>query len=301
MDKDKENKENEKELKAGRLSIDESNKMQELLKNGFSIEEIAKVLNRSPETIEKKKKELQNQLIGADVSEWIPRLRSRHYWDQIKRSLKDQSEIHYYEEEWASMMQMLSKQEILSSDEMMVRDLIMTDIMCFRMSASLAEFERKMDDLNKQIAIEEQKPPDQQDLPLMNMMRAQAVGFNNSMVQLSKMHTETQAKKKILHEQLKTTRDQRYREIKEANNDIFSVIMQLDNIKMRQKEGRMAELIRLSAQKTREKFSEYYEFSDGEFDKPLLNSDTVEDPYEKPREEQTQEEEPVEEQNVKGE
>jgi hypothetical protein len=173
-------------------------------------------------------------------------------------------------------MSQLMTQDVVHTDEMMVRDLVMQDINTFRITAATADFHKRRDELEILIHDEFKKDVDERDLTQISLWQTQLTSYSAALVQLTKEYSDAQSKKDAIFKALKTTRDQRYKEIKESGKDIFSLIMTLDTIEKREQEGRMAELIHMSAEKTKDDWSGWHEFEDGDMDSILLSAESLE-------------------------
>ncbi len=260
----------------GRLGIEDIANIQKLLTAGFDAKEIAKQLNRSEKTILEAIHRTRDDTKENMKEDLVSSLRRKHYWPQIKASLKDEAEIDYFEREWASLMSQLLTQDILHTDEIMVRDLILQDIDCFRITSASADVHRRKEQLDRMVNEELMKDREIQDLTQIRLWRDEIVAYTASLTALTRQYADSQSRKDLLFKSLKTTRDQRYREIKENNKDIFSLIVTLDQIENREKEGRYAALINLAAHKVEQDWAEPHEFGDGSVDRLILSADTIE-------------------------
>jgi hypothetical protein len=258
-----------------RVTMTEIENIQKMLELGCTEYEIAEQLGRPVETVRSKIEEVRQLAYDQEKQIYIVGLRKEHFFPQIKDTLKDSAELRFFEEEWAALMEQLTEQgDIKHTDKMISRDLIVQDIICFRITAGLATCHKAKDNVENDLkdALKEDPP----DLAKIKSCREELSAVNTGFVQLTKSLTDAQAKKDSLHKQLKTTRDQRFKEVKEAGKDIFSLIAQMDTLKNRENEGRQTALLNLAAQKVRKEFMDLHEFEDGSNDSILLNVDTIE-------------------------
>lgn len=258
-----------------RMSIDEIAKLQKLLTAGMSFAEIAKKLGRPEDTIKEAVARLRDQTLDDRKEDFIAALHRKHYWPQIQRSLKDSTEITYFESEWASLMSQLEAQDVVHTDVMMMRDLVLQDINCFRITAATAEIHRRKEQLEKLIYDELLKDADERDLTQVQVWRTEISAYTAALVALVKEQSDTQSRKEILFKNLRSTRDQRHKQLQESNKDLFSLIMAMDETTRRDEEGRHAELVNMAADKVRKDWSKPREFADGTVDSILLSAESM--------------------------
>lgn len=275
-DVDSLNNETETEKRKRRISNDELGDIQKLLSMGLDVKEIALRLGRTEKAV-REKINATKDLVKSDVKQdLISSLERRHYWKQIERALRDDTEVKYFKEEWASIMQQLMSQMVVHTDEMMVRDLIMQDVITFRITTAMADIHRNKGELERQIQIEFAKDMDDRDLAAIASLREQISSYSAALVQLTREYSDAQNKKDAIFKNLKTTRDQRHKEIRDSGRDIFSLISALDNIEQREQTGRLAELVYMSSDKIRGDWSGWHEFDDGSVDSILLTAESLE-------------------------
>jgi hypothetical protein len=68
---------------------------------------------------------------------------------------------------------------------------------------------------------------------------------------------------------LKATRQERLKTVEESGKNFFALVKQLDEIKSREREGRMTALVFEASKKTSEEFKKPYQYLDGEIDTPF--------------------------------
>jgi len=279
-DKDKEIQKSKKEIKEEKLkrrpSLEEKQKVLELHDAGVGHDEIGKIIGRPADVVKGIINELKGKIQNIDKQDLIDSLRRKHYWDKIKASLKDAAEIDYFEKEWAAIWSQLLAEQVVYTDEVMVRDLVMQDINCFRITTASADAHKRKDELEKMINAELDKDREEIDLTQVKMWRDEISMYTGALTALTKQYADAQDRKDILFKGLKTTRDQRFKELKESGRDIFTLVAMLNGLEERMKKGRMARLMAMSADKIKEDWQTPHVFADGEVDFILLNSESVE-------------------------
>jgi hypothetical protein len=93
---------------------------------------------------------------------------------------------------------------------------------------------------------------------------------------LTTEYAKLQERHADLMKQLKTTRDQRIKQIEGDNkNGFLSVIKELERRDQQEREGRQIELVKLAGKKEYVRLGRPQTFADGNADNPILSADTV--------------------------
>lgn len=80
---------------------------------------------------------------------------------------------------------------------------------------------------------------------------------------------------RALLKDLKATRDQRLEKVEAASKDFMGLIKALEEREFREQEGRQLELVKKATENEAQKLRDEIQYSDGEFDSPILDSKTV--------------------------
>ena len=260
-------------LKRGKLNADELQFIRDNL-NVMTNEQIGERLRRSPALVNKyRQQEPETKRVdGRDAT--VSELRAKHFWPDIKRILLAH-EIPYFEQEWAKHIYQFQTNEIVATDEGMIRDLIIEDIMYMRAlkerrknMAEIAEAERRID-------VEQAKPREQRDKALEALLHTQRQALLQALPTLSREQTIHAERKDAKLNQLKATRSARYKQVVESRKNFFELLRELDMRESRKKEGRWMELMRQGGEKIKKDWGAYREYADGSVDRPLLTPETV--------------------------
>jgi soluble cytochrome b562 len=257
-------------LKRGRISKSE----QEYIRanhDTMTVEAIASHLRRSEDFVRQQIAALPTVEQNIEQGDWVSRLHASSFWPEIRKGLMG-SEVGYFEKAWASYMdQFGSATDILATDELMIKDLVMLDIFSQRAITEQANTLRRIDELEK--AIEKEENLDEEDRNQMQLAnwRTQVNSLYAAKTAISKQHLDYQQRKDAKLRDLKGSRDQRFKQIEESRRNIFELIKELDKRKRRVEEGRLAEKVKIAAERVRQDWNELHEFEDGEVDKPFLS------------------------------
>lgn len=266
------------EKKRGRLSKEEE---EVILQNLSSMddEEIAAILNRDETLISKYRAQASMPDTSESYYELIQQLHKKFFWKETLSQLLDSDEIRYFENYWASLVHQFAPQGILSTDEHMMRDLILVDIHLNRSNQSkknalseLRNIEKQMAEINAELS----------DDPLTRATRleplnSRANGLRAAMKALSDEYKILQEKKDKKYEQLKSTRQLRLEKTEKAGRSFFDLVKMLDSPEVREHEGRLNELYKISSELARLKFQELTKYDDDRLDRPLLTPEIEEE------------------------
>lgn len=237
----------------------------------MSVEEIAKYLNRSVSMIEKTIQALPRYQQEKDKNEWVSRLHATSFWGEVKKGLVG-NETPYFERAWASYMdQFGSASDILATDELMIKDLIMLDILSNRTINDKANILRRINSLEQLIDEEMKKSSLDRNAQELAAWRTQLNSLMAAKVSLGKEHLDYQNRKDAKLRDLKGSRDQRFKQIEESKRNIFELIKELNKQTNRRKEGRLMEKMKIAAENVLDDWGNTFEYESGELDKPFLS------------------------------
>lgn len=258
----------------GAIGSDECEQILRLLAEKKTVSEIAGILNRTETAIESKITELQKTATIDDHHDLKISLRKKDYWQQIRRCLLDDGEIKFFEEEWVKIMSQLgAKYDVLHTDEMQVRDIVLQDIYCFRIHEQIANCTKSRRDFAANLERELSK--ENSDAGQIQLLQNQISLYDQMGSSLSKQLVDSKKEKADILKSLRTTREQRLKNMREQHSDLFSLLDRLTGMKERMENGRMADLVDMSSRQVEEEWSKLHTYADGELDRPILNSDSV--------------------------
>lgn len=264
--------------KRGRLSKEEEKYVFDNLAI-LSDEEIATALNRTPEFVKQLRSQSSVIQYNNDSGEVIQQLRKKFFWKETVSQLLGLEEVYYFENMWASLYNQFSAQGVVSTDELIMRDFILTDIAINRnlsnkrtALAELSEAEEQMDEAR---AIEDAN------MKMMEMERAQGKinGLRGSLKAFSEEWKILVEKKDKKYEQLNSTRQMRLEKVEKAGRSFFDLVKMLDAPEYRALEGKYNEYYKLAAEVARQRYEELTEYPDGTKDVPFLTPESVENKH----------------------
>jgi len=236
----------------------------------MTVEAIAEHLRRTEDFVRQQIAALPTVKQTEERGDWVSRLHASSFWVEVKKGLIG-TEIAYFEQSWAAYMnQFGSATDILATDELMIKDLVMLDIFSQRAIAEQANILRRIEQLERSIEAEESKSDETRNQLELANWRTQLNALLTAKGAVAKQHLDCQQRKDAKLRDLKGARDQRFKQIEESRRNIFELIKELDTHKRRVEEGRLAAKVKLAAERVRDDWNELHEFEDGEVDKPFL-------------------------------
>jgi hypothetical protein len=246
--------------------------------NTLSIAEIAHVLNRTVAPVERYIYE--NNLILSEMSKveedstkLRAKLHTKEYWTEIQKQFTT-SEIEYFEAVWIQLI-MQFREDVLYAEELEIKQYITIEILINR---NLSERQRATQDverIQKLLDVEYAKDINIRDMGLVNSLEAQLSFARTQLPAYAAEYAKLLEKRQNIGKDLKATRDQRIKNIKDAKLSWSTYIRALEDEKLREREGDEMALMKLASEAARKKLSENHTYLDGKVDQPLFNSETA--------------------------
>ena len=255
--------------KPGQLGNDELEYIYTHAKD-MTAEQIAGNLHRSVDLIKKKIAQIPKRLAIAEQVGDVAQLEASPIWIEVKKSLMP-SEYDYFKQLWVSYIKQFSSgSDVLATDEMMIKDLIMMDIMGGRASSDIVDVKVLVEQLNKRLDKEREKSLDVRDQVSMQSWQEQINSLRGSLKSLTETHLSYQQRKDAKLNDLKATRRARFAEDRESKQTFFGLLRELNEYKNRLREGRLAGKLLAAAQKNQQDLNELTTYEDDTIDSPFL-------------------------------
>lgn len=241
-------------------------------------DEIAAMINREPYVVTKFRAQLPVVKNVESFGDIIKQLEKKFFWQETFSQLIDSNEELYFKNYWSSLVQQFASQGIMATDELMIRDLIMVDVMMNRSARSrkvaqeeMNEAEFMMDEIYRETADD---PIQRQTRlgPIQQRLNALRVAMKS----LSEEYKILQDKKDKKYEQLKSTRQMRLEKAEKSGHSFFDLIKMLDTPEAREREGRINDLYKVASGVAKKVFEQYHSYEDGKLDRPFLTPEAEE-------------------------
>jgi len=259
-----------KSKKVGRFSKDEISFIKEN-RDSISPEDIAVKLGREPNSI--------RTYLGLGVGDSPSSVSEGARWEEIRQHFSAK-EREFFREEY-DRFQSQSEDEFLPAEESQLFQALTLGILVNR---NLAKQKAIEDDINR-IAGYRKKLEDkvlkadreltENEMTLIRDYRDDIKGLKIDLNNVINQYTEFSKEKGSILKQLKMTRDQRVKELESGKETFVGLMRSFNKKEVREKEGRLMELLRLSVIKDIERLGKFDEYPDGSEGQPLLSIETV--------------------------
>jgi len=254
----------------GRFSVEA---IQDIRDGKLSDVEIARKYNKTAEKVALKRAELQDKDVKLrDDDKVLHRLHTCYFWQTIKKTLFPK-EIEFFNKEWLSLHNQFADQGIMHTDEIMMKDLILHEIMANRAAAQKKKDLSEIEKIQRQILDEIKKPESRRNDMLISTLELRKNELKASIANVTKEYLEYQKKKDEKLQQLKATRQQRLKQTESAAKNIWSLIKEINKPDVRRALGKYMEKTRIAADQVREQWKMSYKYEDGQYDQPLICAD----------------------------
>lgn len=255
-------------MKTGRLSKEEIAYIDSNLSN-MTDEQIAQKLDRSVASITQRRATAPQKTANDELQTYISQLHSKHFWSTVKKSLLH-DEIETFENSWASLYSQFFHQGVTATDEIMMKDVIIEDILLHRALEQKKNILEEIKENEKLLAEEREKDMQDRDTDFMTNALRTIVQLRGTSEAYTKEINEIKKTKDGKFKDLKATRNERLKTVEESGKNIFALIKLLDEQKMRETEGRMTGLVYEAAKTKEGQMKQEVVFADGEVDKVWL-------------------------------
>jgi hypothetical protein len=259
-------------MKTGRLSKFEISFIDDNL-SVMTDGEMAIELNRSVEAISQRRASAPEETAQNEKKTYVEQLRNKHFWTTVKKSLLTE-EIDSFENNWAALYSQFFHQGVTATDEMMMKDVIIEDILLHRALEQKKNILQEIKDNEKLLAEERGKDMEDRDTDFMTNALRTIVQLRGTSESYTKEINEIKKTKDTKFKDLKATRNERLKTVEESGKNIFALIKLLDERKMRETEGRMTGLVYKASQGKQEEMEQNVSFADGEVDKVWLTPES---------------------------
>lgn len=206
-------------------------------------------------------------------------LRSSERWKRLLRELSE-DEVRFFEEEYVKLMNQF-KGNVLPSEEGQIFDAIKFEVLKSRNMIArrmalddIGRLEEMQQNFMSQFGGDASLMDDNQRTFVLEMDKQLALAREAEQTRTVE-YVKFQERQDQLMKSLKSTRDQRIREIESGKDTVFGLIKMLQQDAARKAEGRQMELMKLAADKEYKRLGQLTEYEDGSLDRPILSPETV--------------------------
>ncbi len=266
-------------LKPGALSVDD----REFIRQNASkmpVADIAKQLCRREDSVIRFIKneglasldDIPN--IDDEYVKYLKELKARAFYEELKLQLEE-DELKYFTSHWIELILHFNN-DVLAAESMQIKELIILDILVNRLMRKRLMAKKDIERYSKLLEDEYKLPSTSRNQEDIVVWESQLSQSRTAEANLTNEQNKLQQDKKDLYKSLKATRDQRFNKVESGEKTFMMVLKAMYDDKERERAGQLAELVRLSTEKQREKLSDFHVYGDGQLDIPVLNDKTVE-------------------------
>lgn len=261
-------------MKTGRLSKEEKRTIDRIA-HSVTVEDIAKKLDRSVDSIEKYIKE--NLRIGVTATEAAGyELEDRPYWIELRQQFTS-DELELFKYHWSRIISQF-KDDVFPTEELQVVDVIKLEILMNRCLKGNKENIEQISTYEAMIGEERSRDKDQQDTDYIINLERQVASLRASQESLNRDYRELQAKKSGMLREMKGTREQRIKRLEESKQSFISwVAAMMQDPERMKRYGIQMEKMKAAMKKEEERLSSFHTYEDGTVDQPFLTPDTIKD------------------------
>jgi len=262
-------------MKTGRLSKEEKRIIGRLA-DSMTPEDIAQQLDRRVDSVETYIKD--NLKLGiTDVEMAQYDLEDRPYYFELQAQFSE-GELQLFRYHWAKLISQFNKDDILSTEEMQIVDLIKMEILSNRSLNSQKNNTDQLNQAERDLAAQREMDDIDQDRDFMISLQRNIASLKAAQEALSKEYRELATKKQSMFREVKGTREQRIKRLEDSKQSFTSWVASLmQDPELVKSYGIEMEKMRQAMEKEKERLSAFHKYEDDVVDQPFLTPDTVKD------------------------
>lgn len=201
-------------------------------------------------------------------------LQRESFWQQIKPQFSIKEAEYFIDQYVNHIIQFERTAKVTHTERMQVMHLIRTDILLDRTLLRQKEYVDQLELIKNEIERKSaDTAPNKEEIKGLNDLYN---AYNAAFATFSKEAAILQDKVEVMRKNLNITREQRTKNIQEANSSFGSFVEALEDEITREREGAAMNIFRAAVEKERRRLMQYHIYVDGESDIPLLNSEAIE-------------------------
>lgn len=234
----------------------------------MSATDIAEALGRNPDTVLK----YMNQMDTLGLKSQILDLTKREDWQTIQQQFTPE-EIEVFKAHWNGVVQQF-KEEIYYTESLQILAAIKHDIISNRVLIDQMKIKNEVARLEDELDDERDKVP--KDLDRINSIEAQIAAYCAAEQINGKEFREGSSKLMSVLKDLKALRADRVSKVEDMKRSFASFMRNIiEDPAIKRELGGYMEKMRLAQEQEYIKLGTLHKYANGEYDRPLLNSQTV--------------------------
>lgn len=254
-----------------------------LNRDRMSVEAIADRLGRKVSTVREILSRHDSSTVPPDQAEAVTyrvELRNSERWLRVQEELTP-AEMRYFEQEYVALRQQYHE-DVLPTEETQIFDLIRFNVLKSRNMVERRRAREMVDRLSRERerVLEEVGG----DWTRLDAETRAALGRLDAEIKVREgvekdriaEYMKLQERYDTLMKALKSTREQRIKDIETGKETVLGLIKNLQREEFRRTEGRQAELMKMAGEREYRRLGMLHEYDDGQVDRPILSPETVE-------------------------
>lgn len=263
-------------LKRGKFSKIEDDTIRRKFGN-ISLEKLAKEINRSPATVEKRAEKLgvaNNTGTRSLHAEY--NIKKKPYWPNLKEQFTDR-ELDLFIYHFGKIIEQFNH-DVTHTEEMQVIEIVKIEILMDRILTQQKKSNARKNEIEERLEHETSLPEEHQDRTLIMNLSDQLASLMAAQESFTRSYRDMFDKKDKMFNMIKGTRAQRVKHLENQKESLTSWLKVLyENPDKMNRVGKKMEKMRRATEKEKERLAEYNEYMDGTVDQPLLTPETVKD------------------------
>lgn len=262
-------------IKRGQLSNEEKKLIQDWIELK-SDEDIARDLKRALKQVQEYKKLYLSSSPAikakrSEVEEAKRELRARPEWNQLQDEFIE-SELVFFENDYVALKQQFK--ELVHTEFKQVKQLITLDILMHRHMAERKRSQEEIERLERLLKREYDKPAGQQDIQVITQLETNLQANKAASSQRTKEYKDLQEKHNDILKGLKSTREQRTKNL-DQKGKFLEVLKMLTDEDSRRIVNEEIGFYKLGVEAEKKRLAALHKYKDGVVDRPLLTPETV--------------------------
>jgi hypothetical protein len=264
--------------KRGRISRDEDKRIASLVDQGVQSEVIAKQLNRPLGQIEAHIRKFYGKgdnlpAKATEIAEFTRQLRGSIHWKKLQEHYS-KDDLDYYESIYAGLMAQF-KDDVTEVDVLQILQAIDGQMQINAHKKRVRSVNLKLIEIDREIGELQMDTEDDEAKGKILVLESERQVLINQVNQSTKVFTELSKKFDETVGRLKSTRDQRLKNNDNSHQSWPALIRTMQELKVREREGRYAAMIKYATDKKLEELQQPYRYRNGEIDQPILLPEKV--------------------------
>lgn len=266
------------EKKRGALSEAEKLAIRGMVKE-CTISEIADALNRTAEPILKYISEQKlscKDMEGVEAERIVLKykLHARPYFTDVKAQLTDE-ELKTFEYNWIRFIEQFNN-NVTHTEELQIKEAIIVQILINRTLVEKKNQIETITRLQNDISRETSMSPELRDEARLLILETSLISAKAALAAYIGEYTKLFDKLNAIMRELKSTRDQRFKQVDDNRGTWAAVIKQLDEEEFRKSMSENMEIMKVAKERAKKNLQENHVYLDGKIDVPLLTPEYIE-------------------------